>query len=170
MYVCMYVCMYVRIEIYYSLQARSTRKYTAFAEKQRPTKKAQQQIIIIANPCIIVRERIFQHLFGRCSLSAGSLVKNYFFLLFFSFTLYRVCMYSRVGRSNLVLRHCVPLNFGSIACFVAELNAVPCYQSKEMKILLNNSSSHRVGIALTIITLQSLACAPAPCRLQNYYV
>ena len=45
-------------------------------------------------------------------------------ILFFRFTLYPA--HSRVGRENLVLSHSVPHflpNSGSIACWVAELNA-----------------------------------------------
>ena len=54
--------------------------------------------------------------------------------------------YSRVGRGNLVLKHTTQLVFSTNPqlfkhCVLSGGNqrALPCYQSKEMKILINNN-------------------------------
>ena len=91
-----------------------------------------------------------------------------FFIRFLniSFTLYPA--HSRVGRRNLVLRHSVPHfppSFGGIACWVAELNAALCldtrakkwkYKCKKIFYFLEwGSNPQPLDFTVTL-------CAPAP--------
>ena len=88
---------------------------------------------------------------------------NDIFKTFISFTLYPA--HSRVGRGNLVLRHSIPPflpNFGGIACWVAQLNAALCLDTRTKKWKDNIISFSRTGIEPTTSRFTVTFCAPAP--------